>query len=120
MTCLLDTGVSQAKKDCPAMIHFTCDCCKRRIDADDEFRYVVRMEVYAAIEPPSELGDADAERDHLEEIDELLERIDEVDCDELRDNVYQQVRYDLCSECREAFLQNPLGRVATNVGFSEN
>lgn len=102
------------------MIHFTCDCCKRNIDADDEFRYVVRIEVFAAIEPPGELQ-AEDERDHLEEIDELLERIDEVDCEELRDNVYQQVRYDLCIECREAFLQNPLGRAAAvNLDFSEN
>ena len=33
------------------MIHYSCDCCKRIIDLQEELRYVVRMEVYAAMDP---------------------------------------------------------------------
>ena len=33
------------------MIHFSCDRCKRMIDPEDELRYVVKLEVSAAMEP---------------------------------------------------------------------
>ena len=33
------------------MIHHSCDLCKRLIDTDQDVRYVVKMEVYAALDP---------------------------------------------------------------------
>ena len=101
------------------MIHFTCDCCGRVIQQASETRYVVRMEVYAAIEDdPAHAAD---EADHLEEIEDLLERIDDLEeVDDSDHHLYKQVRYDLCVECRERFLQNPLGRGATRMGYSDN
>lgn len=100
------------------MLHYTCDCCKRLIDPDRELRYVVRVEVYAALEPMED--DGDDERDHLQEIQDILERLDEDD-EELSDDVYQQRRYDLCSECRNRYVKNPLGRLAMQeFGFSDN
>jgi hypothetical protein len=57
------------------MIHFTCDRCKRVIDPEQELRYVVRMEIEAAMDPIHESEPAD-DRDHLLEIDEILERVD--------------------------------------------
>lgn len=101
------------------MIHFTCDCCQRTIDPDEETRYVVRLEVYSAVE--ADEAEFSEQRDHLEEIDDMLERIDAVDEEDPEDDGYRQVRYDLCGECRRAFLKNPLGRLAaTKIGFSEN
>ncbi|MEM6331106.1 MAG: hypothetical protein AAF790_12745 [Planctomycetota bacterium] len=113
------------------MIHFTCDCCQRTIDCENEVRYVVRLEVYAAVD--AEAGDLGEEVDHLEEIDEVLERIDcpsdghgdghnDGPTDQQLDrNVYEQVRYDLCQSCREQFTKNPLGRLTpVKLGFSEN
>lgn len=101
------------------MIHFTCDCCQRPIDQEQESRYVVRVEVYSAVE--AEGAEGCDERDHLQEIDDLLERMDELDGEDIAGEVYQQVRYDLCSTCREIFLKNPLGRLAMNkLGFSDN
>ncbi|MEN1681924.1 MAG: hypothetical protein AAGJ46_20270 [Planctomycetota bacterium] len=98
------------------MIHYTCDGCQRPIDEDNDTRYVVRVEVYAPVEQDD---DASSERDHLEEIDELLERADGLDA--ANDDLYKQVRFDVCSECREALLRNPLARLSmTNIGFSEN
>ncbi len=99
------------------MIHFTCDCCGRVIQQASETRYVVRLEVYAAIEDdPAHLAD---EADHLEEIEDLLERIDDLD-DPEDEALYRQVRYDLCVNCRERFLQNPLGRGVSRMGYSDN
>lgn len=99
------------------MIHFTCDCCKRLIDLDHEIRYIVRMEVFAAADTSVEAMDDD--RDYLQEIEEMLSRDQTVD--PLDNEVYQQARFDLCSECRERFVSNPLGRpAAVELGFSNN
>lgn len=99
------------------MIHFTCDCCKRLIDLDHEVRYVVRLEVFAA----ADAGDltVDDDRDYLEEIEDMLTRDDPADA--VAEEVYQQARFDLCADCRERFVNNPLGRIAAvELGFSNN
>ncbi len=101
------------------MIHHTCDCCKRQIDPDDELRFVVRLEVYAAIDPQED--EADDDRDHLREIQEVLERLDDPHESEVCDKVYHQRRFDLCNECRQRFVEDPLGRVTLqSLDFSNN
>ena len=102
------------------MIHYTCDLCRRDLDPDTDLRYVVKMEVYAAFDP-SASDEEDDERDHLQEIQDILERLEDTDSDRIGDDVYQQLRFDLCPECRKRFVKNPLGREAAKVfGFSEN
>ncbi|MEO0531202.1 MAG: hypothetical protein AAF266_11610 [Planctomycetota bacterium] len=99
------------------MIHFTCDGCGRTINPNNETRFVVRMEVYAAVEDePTALAD---EPDHLEEIEDLLERMDDLDND-VDEQLYRMVRHDLCSDCRERLLSNPLGRATVRSGYSDN
>lgn len=101
------------------MIHYTCDLCKRGLDPHDDLRYVVRLEVYAAMD--NNLEDADEERDHLEEIQDILQRLEDEHDPRVGDEVYQQLRYDLCPECRRKFLKNPLGvETAKLLNFSEN
>jgi hypothetical protein len=104
------------------MIHFSCDRCKRTIDAEDELRYVVRIEVEAVMDPMHE-QEVEGDRDHLLEIDEILERVDAADCPEIGDDVYQKRRFDLCPQCFRKFTQNPLGREKRTVaplGFGQN
>jgi hypothetical protein len=101
------------------MIHYSCDVCKRPLDAEHDLRYVVRMEVYAALGSSRE--EIEDDRDHLQEIQDILERIDDDDDEQIGDDVYQQLRFDMCSECRKKFLLDPLGRqMATHFNFSEN
>lgn len=103
------------------MIRYSCDLCKRALDPQDDLRYVVKMEIYAAFDPAA--VDDDEDRDHLEEIQDILERIDDAPSAEIGDEVYQQLRFDLCPECRKKFLKNPLGREpakAKAFGFSAN
>jgi hypothetical protein len=104
-----------------AMIHFTCDRCKRVIDSELEMRYVVRMEVEAVMDPIHEQEPQD-DRDHLLEIDEILERVDASESDAIGDDIYQKRRYDLCPQCYRKFTANPLGRErkAATLGFSHN
>jgi hypothetical protein len=101
------------------MIRYSCDLCKRKLDAKNDLRYVVKMEIYAAFDPAA--VDNDDDRDHLEEIQDILERIEDAPGDEIGDEVYQQLRFDLCPECRKKFIRNPLGReTAKAFGFSAN
>jgi hypothetical protein len=106
------------------MIHHSCDICKRPIDPQLDVRYVVKMEVYAALDPV--LDELDDDRDGLQDVQEMLQRMEDSDisgCDaEVSDDeVYQQLRFDLCPECRKKFLKAPLGREALKqFDFSQN
>lgn len=102
------------------MIHFTCDCCGQPIDTDQDTRYVVRLEVYPAVEE-SASGFDDGDENQLEEIAELLERGEELADACPGADSYQSVRYDLCEACRATLSTNPLARLAAaKIGFSEN
>ncbi|MBN2474161.1 MAG: hypothetical protein JXB62_06120 [Pirellulales bacterium] len=102
------------------MIRYTCDLCKRDLDPEDDLRYVVKMEIYAAFDPVVAEED-DSDRDHLQEIQDILERLEDAQDDQIGDDVYQKLRFDLCPQCRKKFAKNPLGREIVRVlGFSEN
>lgn len=101
------------------MIHYTCDCCKRRLDPDD-LRYVVKMEVYPAFDPDA-ADELDDDRDHLQEVQEILQRSDGAADEQVGSDVYEQLQFDLCPDCRAKFLKHPLGRALSHqFDFSEN
>ena len=101
------------------MIRYSCDLCKRPIDANEDVRYVVKIEVYAALD--ASLDDVDDDRDSLQDVQEMLQRMDEGDSEVTQDEVYQNLRFDLCPECRKKFLERPLGRdAAKQFDFSQN
>ena len=102
------------------MIHYSCDRCKRLIDTEEELRYSVKLEVSAAMEPIA-ADDFEDDRDHLLEVHEILERLDDLEDDNIGDDIYQKKHYDLCSSCYREFIKNPLGREQpVHLGFSQN
>jgi len=102
------------------MLHYSCDMCKRPMDSENDLRYVVKLEVYAAFDPLS-VDDSEDDRDALEDLHEILERVGDATDENIGDEVYQQLRFDLCPECRKKLLKNPLGRkVADKHDFSRN
>ena len=102
------------------MIRYCCDLCKRELDPEQDLRYVVKTEVYAAFDPMM-VDETDDDRDHLQEIQEILECMEDVESDQIGEDVYQQMRFDLCSACHKKFLMNPLGQeTARAFNFSEN
>ena len=102
------------------MIRYSCDLCKRELDPQEDLRYVVKIEVYAAFDPTAMDGEED-DRDHLEEIQDILERLEDSNTDQISEDVYQQLRFDLCPECRKKFAKNPLAReVVKAFDFSSN
>ena len=102
------------------MIHYSCDRCRRVLDAQEDLRYTVRIEIEAVMDPLNE-QEMDDDRDHLMEIEEILERSDVEACDEVGEDIYQRRRYDLCPECFRKYAKNPLGReLKASLGFSQN
>jgi hypothetical protein len=83
-------------------------------------RYVVKLEVYAAFDPLT-VADTDDDCDHLQDLNDILESLDDARSEAIGDDVYQQLRFDLCPECRRRFLKNPLGKkAAEQFDFSKN
>ena len=102
------------------MIRYTCDLCRRELDPEEDLRYVVKLEVYAAFDPATS-NEEDDDRDHLQEIQDILERLGDAESEQIGEDVYQQFRFDLCPQCRKKFIKNPLGREpAKAFGFSQN
>jgi hypothetical protein len=103
----------EPRKDYFEMSHYRCDMCKGELDPTHDVTYVVRMEVYPA---PTETDAAiDSDRDYLDEIQEVLERLDEFEADGLlpEGDTFRQRRFKLCQTCCERFAQEPLGRRLT-------
>jgi hypothetical protein len=103
------------------MIHYTCDRCRRDIDTDTEVRYSVEIEVTAVFDcspdVPSDLEDTD----HLLELHEILERLDDEPVVSPRDTGNCKRQFDLCSDCHKVYLRNPLAReMPVTIQFSEN
>jgi len=72
--------------------------------------YVVRIEVFAAVDPPEKLIYLDEEGDFQDKIDKLLEEISDTDPREIEDSVYKFFKFDICRSCQREYLKNPLGR----------
>lgn len=101
------------------MISYSCDRCKRVLDPEADVRYVVSLESYVELHP-LDSNEPEDDRDHLLEIEELLERCDSFDDDSAAAK-YHKMRFDLCADCHAEFLKNPVGREASAViGFSNN
>ena len=101
------------------MIHYTCDRCRRSIDTRQEVRYTVRVESLAAADHmPGFLHD---ERDHLEQIEEIIDGLESGEIDDERHGLFRRQVFDLCSSCHDRFIRDPLGsETQAEFGFSEN
>jgi hypothetical protein len=88
---------------------FTCDMCGKVLLADENTRYLVRIEVLAAYDP-MELTEHDLASDRREEIERLLDQMRHADPQALQDQVYRRMQFDLCPGCQRRYLAGPLPR----------
>jgi hypothetical protein len=107
------------------MIHYSCDICQRPIHLHSDVRHVVKIEVFPAVEDETcgcdELDGIGDEEDHLEEMQDLLERLDDCDDPRMDQDLARSMRFDLCDACRQRFVKNPLGlKSGTQLNFSQN
>jgi hypothetical protein len=101
------------------MLHVTCDLCGKTLRPGDDPHYVVKIEAYATHDP-SEITSADLDEDHMEAIGQLLRDTDENASPDIA-APYQSFRYDLCPDCHEKFVRDPLSKeTAQKFDFSEN
>ena len=89
------------------MLEYVCDICGRKLPADGEGRYIVRIQVFAApqtrpIEP------ADLEIDIDAEIRKVLKQLEAEHADKIEDGVYRLFSFDLCPACQKKYLKDPL------------
>lgn len=102
------------------MLHYSCDVCKRPIDPQRDIRHVVKIEVFPAVDdvPASACGD---DADHLDAMQEMLERIGDGEDADAFDDGARSMRFDLCEHCRQRFVGNPLGiNPGKRLDFSNN
>jgi DNA-directed RNA polymerase subunit RPC12/RpoP len=106
-------------RDKAAMIHYSCDRCKRPIEGRDAVRYVVKMEIEATIDCDDCSPDID--QDALLEMDAMLENLEDEVLDYDCTPLFECKRYDLCPDCYREFVKNPLAREKfVPFGFSQN
>ena len=102
------------------MRRYSCDVCGKELRDSEDRRFVLKMEAFAAVDP-AELTEADLEEDHLEEIAEALRAMEESEGETDLPEPTRHFRYDLCADCHEKFLRDPLGREPLQkVSFGEN
>ena len=100
------------------MVHYTCDMCGKTLLSDEDVRYVVKIEVYAAYDP-MELTDEDLLEDHASEIEAICHEIAELDQGELEDSVYKEMEFDLCPGCQKRYIRDPLFKSRQRIRFKE-
>jgi hypothetical protein len=102
------------------MLHVTCDLCGKKLRPAEDHHYVVKIEAFAAHDP-SEITEEDLDEDHMEAVSKLLRNLEEnPDSIEIA-APYQNFRYDLCSDCHQRFVRDPLGREnVQKLHFSKN
>ena len=104
------------------MIRYNCDMCGRSLAPEEDDRYVVKIEIYAACDSmDADCEDEEFINDFEEDDDEGDDEVDNLDPDEIESIEYKTFRYDLCCKCHSKYLQDPLSIKSIRRGrFSEN
>lgn len=89
------------------MIRYRCDGCGLDLERDGSNHYILKMEAYAAA-GRLDFSREEVERDHEAEMKRLIAELEKRSPDELEDQVYRNMRFDLCPECHRRFLLSPL------------
>ncbi|MFQ5429728.1 MAG: hypothetical protein ACE5E1_05390 [Phycisphaerae bacterium] len=90
------------------MIRYRCDGCGLDLERDGSNHFIVRIEAFAAA-GQLEFTRQDLERDHAEAIRRVLDDLETHSPDDIEDQVYRALRYDLCPACHRRFLASPMG-----------
>ena len=88
------------------MLHFTCDLCGHPLPGQ---RYIVKVEVYPAPNLDGSPFDM-IDNDHLQELGDVLGDLESFAITPTGDDgSSKRLRFDLCADCREKYLADPLG-----------
>lgn len=89
------------------MIRYRCDGCGVDLAKDGSDHFIVKIEAFAAA-GKTEFTAEDLQRDHKAELNRLIDKLHAQSPDEIEDQVYRALRFDLCPGCHRRFLDAPL------------
>lgn len=89
------------------MLKLACDICGKTLLLDEDVRYTVIIEVFAAYDP-LELTEDDLRKDHRQALRDLVERMKTLDPERAQDSVYRRFEFQLCPRCQREYLRDPL------------
>ena len=92
------------------MIKLDCDLCVKTLLADEDVRYVVKIDVFAAYDPV-ELTDEDLKKDLKAELRRLVKAMEHMDPEKAQDSVYRHFEFHLCPACQKEYIKDPLHRL---------
>ena len=84
-----------------------CDGCGRTLLLEEDVRYVLRVEGFAAYDP-LEITREDLKRDLEADLRSLIERLSDVSEEEAEGQVHREFRFDLCPGCWRRYRKDPL------------
>jgi hypothetical protein len=98
---------------------YCCDRCHRVLDPEKDLCYVMQIDIAAALAPLIE--ECREKGDYLIEVRKILNVIAEEEAELVNDDVFLQMEFHLCHDCRMELASNPL-RINALGGaqFSEN
>ncbi|UCC31374.1 MAG: hypothetical protein JSU86_03675 [Phycisphaerales bacterium] len=88
------------------MIRYECDKCGVAMQANDPKRFIVRLEIYAAAGHVD--LDEEAAAAPTEGLREIVRQLAKADPDEVEDQTYRLLRFDVCDACRRELLERPI------------
>ncbi|MBN2560108.1 MAG: hypothetical protein JXQ75_04185 [Phycisphaerae bacterium] len=89
------------------MIRYRCDGCGLDLESNGANHYILKIEAFAAA-GKLEFTQQDLNRDHEAEIRRVIADLKNHSPDDIEDQVYRSLRYDLCPACHRRFLALPL------------
>ncbi len=93
----------------------SCDICGSGLLIDDDVRYVVEIDVYAAYDP-LEITQEDLNRDLEKEREQIIEQLRDKSKTEARDEVHRSFEFHLCPECQSEYIKHPLSGAEDQKG----
>jgi len=95
--------------------------CGKSLQSGQQTRYIVQVELFEALDTDS-LTEDDLDADHLDEMSEYLEELEEQFSDPAEiPPAHQKMRFDLCPGCQKRFVRDPFSRESTpKLKFSKN
>lgn len=89
------------------MIKLACDLCGKTLLLDEDVRYVVGIEVFAAYDP-MELTEEDLKKDYRAEMRRLVKAMEHMDPEKVQDGVYRHFEFHLCPACQKKYIKDPM------------
>ena len=89
------------------MMQLTCHICGKTLLLDEDVRYTVNIEVFAAYDP-LELTEDDLQKDYRAELRELVKRMETMSAEEAQNSVYRKYTFQLCPPCQREYIKDPL------------